>query len=421
MDVHFDVILSHCKCFDGYLAAYQFWKRLPPVTRLSLSDFGGFYGLPRDQPELDSDLSSLEFERAPVISFGDYLPLEELSPNSLTDFSPSSPSSSNPSSSLSNIRSKYVHPNSVTGGLKLQEQGFSTVFVFIHHTCKLPQKLYLGKRVAILDLDLGPKQLGDIVNAASHVTLIDHHASSYGTLNTVHNGVPLFRNPKLFIVHDSGGKECAATLTWKLFNGTTPPPPMYDYVCAHDNRLDHLTDRRAVISSLHHYRTFRSFDDIENTLDNWDTLISQFRVYGETIKPYQEMIVDIAAKKVYLGFIRTKDGKVYTVAYNSSPVLANEIAMALKSYAQGRFRRPIDFTAMWEYHPHLDTVTVSLRDPRAGLNLEKVAQEIEGTVGGGGHAKAAAFAFTGLANFHNFIAKDLKEIRGPRVLKVNSR
>ena len=132
-DFPFEVIISHKSCHDGIMASYCYWRLLPEDYRQLLATQGGVYALNLDNTDNETEDTN--------------------------------------------------HANSPAGALKLLRQGFSPVFVFVKPQEAIPLELVAGRKVLILDLDLGPG-LASIIRVAEHTTLLDHHESSNQTIAT---------------------------------------------------------------------------------------------------------------------------------------------------------------------------------------------------------------------------------------------
>lgn len=359
--LYYDVILSHGPgCKDGATAAWCVWRNLSKTYRNLLFKEGGFYS---NNTQVDTDDSS------------------ELDP--------------------------YIHPNSPNGAIKLQERGFPVVFVFIQPNEAVPLALVKNKRVLILDLDMGDK-LVDVVTAASYVLLVDHHDSTPITIekySAILNGEFGY---KFATYVNTSKSESGATLAWKLIEKTDIPPFVQIVRIGDTWQWDDYPKLNAhyVLMALNVRRTFRSFVDIENTFITWSKNFQGYVQKGRTLYDYEKSIVKRISKQCDLGFIQTNDGTVYNVAYVQCNVLHSEVGVAMKFYAEQRFKMHIHFCATWKYVSYNNIVSVSLRNGDPDIDLSTIARNVKYSNGaGGGHVEASAFAFHGLDNFHNFILK----------------
>lgn len=347
----YDVVLSHGPgCTDGIVAAWCVWVSLPPYYRKLLESAGGIYCY-------------------------------------------------NPTSVTSGLK----HINSTEGALDLQRRGFPVVFALIQPGELIPVELIAGKRVLLLDVDMS-QELPNIIKYAKHTTLLDHHDSSLNTIK-VHKleGVTNFTWQV-----DASKQECGATLAWKkLF--TTPVPDMIEVVCMGDNwswdDASRIPSARAILKSLSTMKAFRSFPRINQVFNSWDDKMGAHAKEGAIMLKYEDSIVKRAARQADIGYITTTDGKIYTVAYANASVLHSEIGSNLRWYAEMRHGSPIHFAATWKYAPYKATISVSLRDPLPGIELQTIANSVSGSNQGGGHKDAASFSFIGIENLHKFIQR----------------
>lgn len=358
----FDVVISHKKCFDGTLGSYCIWRTLPKSYQNLLAKEGGFY-----------------------------------SNNKRKSFS------SDDSDDSSN--KGFIHPNSCGGALLLQEKGFPLVFVFVQHTDEIPKELVFNKKVLILDVDLGDNLIKTI-GFSEKVLLIDHHDSTNHTLERNKYAINNIYKDKFTKYVNTSTKECACTLTWKLTH-KEPLPPLLDIVRVSDNfAWEDNHNAKFIMHSLILKRTFKSFQDIDNTYKTWDKQYNSYVNNGKSMVAYENVIVKKIAKQCDHGYIQTNDGQVYSVAYVQCNVLHSEVGSIMKYYAERRFNIKIDFCVTWKYASHKNIVSVSLRNSNSNLDLSEIARNVKGSNGGGGgHCSASSFFFTGLENFHNYILK----------------
>lgn len=364
--INYDVIISHGPgCNDGATAAWTVWRTLTKEYREKLEKEGGFY----------SSSSSYEDD--------------------------------NGSSGSTNESVKYLHPNSPEGAIKLQEKGYPVVFVFIQPSNGVPNELVAGKKVLVLDLDMGDALI-PLVDAAAFTFLCDHHDSTPQTL-AKHSDFLFETNRHKFGTFININKsECGATLAWTLTHSSFIPPFVQIVRIGDTWMWNDYPDlhSKAVLTSLFMERAFKSFPDIERIFNNWDENFKSYVDKGYAVLEYEKSIVRQIAKQCDLGYIQTKDGTIYTVAYTQANVLHSDVGVSMRWYAEKRFKVPIHFCATWRYVSYKDIISVSLRSPQQGLNLATIARNINGCDGkGGGHPEAAGFSFIGYKNLHKFILK----------------
>ena len=356
---NYDVVIAHGPgCNDGATSAWAVWRTLPREYRELLASFGGFYSNRKISEQ---------------------------------------PPSSKP----------YLHPNSPEGGITLQQKGYPVVFVFIQPNNKVPDELVAGKRVLILDLDMGDSLI-PLVSSASSVLLCDHHDSTPQTISK-HSDFLLTQNRHKFATYlNTSKQESGATLAWRITHSANIPP-FVQVVRIGDTWSwnDHPDlHSKAVLTSLNMSRSFRSFPEIEGTFSTWPDRFSTYVQKGYSVLEYEKSIVTQMAKHCDLGYIQTSDGTVYNVAYTQASVLHSDVGSSIRSYAEKIFDTPIHFCATWKFIPRKSLILVSLRDPKSGLNLSTIARNVKNGDGkGGGHPEAAGFSFRDIENFHNFILK----------------
>src|SRR3972149_6693272 len=377
-NISFDVVIAHGPgCNDGATSAWAVWRNLPQDYRNALAQEGGFYAAPKSK---DDESETAESSGEP-----------------------------------------YIHPNSPEGAMRLQDRNFPLVFVFVQPSEGVPEKLVAGKNVLILDLDMGDA-LPPVVSAARFVQLVDHHDSTPLTLQKHANFLFGENRHKFSVLVNTQKTECGATLTWRLFNSAEIPPFVQVVRIGDTWQWNDFLELQAkfVLKALYVRRTFRSFEDIEDTFVHWSENFESYAKQGASLLDYENALVKSVAKQCDLGYIQTNDGTVYNVAYVPANCLHSEVGSNMKWYAEKRFGIPIHFCATWKYISYKSIVSVSLRDPNPGINLAVVCRNVKGTDGrGGGHAAAAGFSFYGIENFHNFILKSVpipSEVNGFTVI-----
>lgn len=363
-DFGFDVIISHGPgCADGATSAWCFWRKLSDKYKDKLSSYGGVFSKSLED----------EFEQ----------------------------------------KDGWINPTSVRGALKMQKEGMPVVFVFAQPSYKFPKELVQDKRVLILDLDVG-KELVYILESAKSVMLVDHHDTTPKTLSKYRTELEKYEN-KLSQSINTEKSDSGASLSWKLAFPNTELPPFIQVV-----RIDDTwswedcpeLNAKQVITTLKFNRQFRTFNHIEQIFLNWDANFSDWSKKGNDIIEVETANAEWMAKACDLGYIKTNDGKVYTVAYALAPILISETGSLMKKFAEKRFKRKIDFCVTWKYLSYKNLVLCSARSPAENLNLGLIVSDIQGNgERGGGHAEAAGFNFDGLENFHKFIMKtDPREV-----------
>lgn len=355
----YDVIIAHGPgCKDGATAAWCWWRRLPIDYRAALQALGGFYDRP-SRGDLDHKV------------IGDYV-------------------------------------DSPTGAIRLQQSGFPVVFTFAQPNTAMPIALIKGKRVLILDLDLGTELL-PVVRESTFTMLCDHHTSTPDTVSICAN--ELFKEGKFGMFVDIRKSESGASLSWKLSHSTRLPRFVQIVRIGDTWEFDSKDNvnlyAKEVLRTMHHEGTFTSFPGIEEGFELLDDNFLEYVSRGSTLLDYDHQIIKGICKQCDLGVLTMNDGTKYTIAYAQCNVMHSEVGASMKLYAKKRFPGiRIDLCATWKYVSHRNIVSVSLRDGEPGINLSIVAREVAGTDRqGGGHNTASSFMFEGLDNFHKFIQR----------------
>lgn len=360
-----DVIIAHGPCHDGFVAAWSVWRMLPAGERAELAKVGGFYARSgtSDKP---SKKDEEDEEDEPVTEF--------------------------------------VHPTSPEGAVKLQQQGFPIVFAFTHPEKRVPEELVKDKRVLILDLDMGAA-LVPLVKASKSTMLCDHHASTCDTIAKYSDVLLKECKGKFATFVNTATSESGASLAWKLTHGPVVPK-FVNFIRIGDTwQWDEDENVKPVLEGMYARRIYRSFPQIEEAFLTFEDNFDRYFTEGLAIIRFKETLIKGMAKQCELGYVKTHDGTVYTIAYMNAGTLNSEVAVAMRFYAERRFKVPIHFCATMKYHPKDGTMGFSARSPAAGIDLSVVCRNIVGARGGG-HPKASGFNFIGIENLHQVILKE---------------
>lgn len=233
-----------------------------------------------------------------------------------------------------------------------------------------------NRRVIFLDLCYTTSAMEHILNLASKVTVIDHHITSLGTLESCKG------NGKFTYIFDN--TKCACELTWDyLFNKDLIPW-----------WVKHIRDKDLYIWKDNRSRAFSaSFNNMSDPgIDKFDKLnimtekeINEFLEDGK-IHLNNEInhilrVCDQANLRLFEGY------RVFTViAYKFRTDIGNTLAMDERC----------DFAVVYNYDILMNTWICSLRGDMVKLNnvnanLALIAKKY----GGGGHFAASAFAYSG--------------------------
>lgn len=352
----YDVIIAHGPgCKDGATAAWCWWRRLPLDYRRLLATIGDFYNFSEKGEDYIGKDDSERFD--------------------------------------------------TTGGaLRLQAHGFPVVFAFAQPNTRIPVELIKGRRVLILDLDLGDELIPVVANA-SFTMLCDHHTSTPETLKR--NANQLFIRETFGVFVDIRKFESGASLSWKLSHNARVPL-FVDIVRIGDTwQFDENPNipAKEVLRTMHFENTFTSFPAIEQGFELLQLNYLEYVSRGSILLQYDRQMIKTICKQCDLGSLILNDGTKYTVAYVQCNVMHSEVGAGMKFYAKKRFPNVhIDLCATWKYVSHRNIVSVSLRDADEGIDLAIVAREVAGTdKRGGGHDTSASFTFEGIENFRKYI------------------
>lgn len=366
--VPYDIIFSHGPCIDGYTAAWIFWRNLSTETKNKLALKGGMYSK----------------YRTPLGEGENYM---------------------------------FQNPHNMYNALKMVNEGYKKVFVFMKPGQKIFPDLYVGKKVLILDLDIGD-QLVDVINSASHVTLIDHHISTLSTLSK--NKIVDSDKFKLYF----GDKtHSAASMAWKIVYNTNEIPELINIVRITDTwNFEGNYNVSKINDAMYARNCLSNFHKIEYLHLKWHEFSFNLLSEGNVISKYKNRLLKSIANKFSLGNIHSIDNGnevIHNVAYCTSTVLHTGVGMLIKENVKKRYpRKQVHFIAIWKYVPYDDyqqgKVTVSLRDPEENIDLSIIARNVVGKdetkiICGGGHCEASSFMFTGIENLHCFIRKGYHE------------
>ena len=316
------------------------------------------------------------------------------------------------------------------------------VFVTCQPQVPIPPKLLIGP-VVVMDLDVGADNLHLFDRSHIAVTIIDHHASFADSVRkfldnkdyqmVVHKVTKLTDNIQYFWNPDK--THSGVSLTWEFFHPGEPMPEWLRCIQIGDTwnwkqaSAPPVDEVKAYLEALYireassHLTTFCSV-----TEQDYASLMKE----GQSYLRMKDQRVKALAHKTTLGYIRSKDSEgksvTYNVLYTSIDSYWNEVAWYIWNHlpqnapdAKETKGPTIHFVANWNYKPQppvipnteIETkdigknndpiITVSMRCPLKGIDLSVVARNVEGTISGGGHPPAAAFAFKGIENFHKFI------------------
>jgi len=217
-----------------------------------------------------------------------------------------------------------------------------------------------GKDLFFIDFTYPQDIMDKIVNAASSVTVLDHHLG----VKEVVESMP---------EHVFDDKRSGATIAWSYFHPNTPVPMLLKYVEDADRYTFSLPDARAVIAYA--YVQKFSFEDWDHLVQEFEndrtrtTLIEKGKIYAE----HFAILVEQIANKAILVSFEGYTCYLSTAAEMFKSDVGNRLA---------KMRPPLGIIA----NLHGDVLNISLRsDP--SIDVSEIARKY----GGNGHPHAAAF------------------------------
>jgi oligoribonuclease NrnB/cAMP/cGMP phosphodiesterase (DHH superfamily) len=261
--------------------------------------------------------------------------------------------------------------------------------------------------------------MGEALPAAvkhSKSTMVcDHHASSQDTIAKYSDVLLKECKGKFATFVNTALSESGASLAWKLTHGPEIPDFINHIRIGDTWQWDENPDVKPVLEGMYARRVYRSFPTIEDTFQNFDENYDRYLTEGLAIMRYKETVIRGMAKQCELGYVKTQDGTIYTMAYVTAGTLQSEVAVAERYYAEKKFKVPIHFCATMKYNPKDGIVAFSARSPADGVDLSVICRNIVGAKGGG-HPKASGFNFFGIEHLHQVILRELP--KQPVVLNV---
>lgn len=228
-----------------------------------------------------------------------------------------------------------------------------------------PPELGHPEVVYIVDVSFTPEDMQQLhhIHGSENVVLLDHHQSAQEKLE----GLPNCH----FDLSKAG-----AVMAWQHFHPSEEIPELLLYVQDRDLWQWEMPDSRAVSAYLHSQpRRFERWNQINNALRRRNAARDKIVEAGNAILLLEERTIRSALSRVQYGRI---DGHIVPIV--NSQVLRSEIGNALALQNPGH-----PFAAV--YYDTRSTRRWSLRSAPGGHNVAEVATRL----GGGGHARAAAF------------------------------
>lgn len=352
----YDTVIAHGPCDDGFAAAWAYWRTLPEETKAALERFGGRFARTwsGERPAYQTSKATLDTKVA-----------------------------------------RCAEMRAATG----------VGFLFVQPQTPIPAELVDGRRVLVLDLDLGA-ELAPLVHAAAEVLLIDHHASSGAGFEAL-SAADLF---KFTLVYETARTHSGASLAWACFN-EGPSPPLVTCLQVNDTWNFGQTpgvDQRCIKVALDVGQYLGTFGGLEEAHRRWTPAWqAELEAAGRAAVAFRDHAVARKARSAAVVYVvaEAEEGhRCYRgLAVNASQ-FGSELGAALRSEVAPAYEAagtPIHFCAVWSVKAE-GLVTVSLRGPAPGIDLSVLARTIvgPGKQKGGGHPQAAGFSIDSVANVH---------------------
>jgi len=341
------VVIAHGPCHDGYVAAWSYWRTLDESIRLSLAEYGSFYGKEREKKFKTIDhVSMVSFEKA-----------EEI----LNDGSP-------------------------------------IAFVFTPPSVEaISENLIKDRDVLIFDIDL-TRHVPFILQHAASLLIIDHHASGeqqYELLKTQ-------QSQNLTVIYDT--HRSAAMISWNHYHGNDICP-LAEYVQDRDLWTWKLPHSKEINEALYTLQCFKNFWKIEDTHNRWvsegEAYTQELNNMGSIVYIYQNKLQEDIAQRSCPATMTTgpiDQPRVLNVLIINCNILSSDVGNTVMEnisplYEEKGFR--VDAACMWAYNASEDKIFISVRTTKPDVNLSSLLKTVWGGNPGGGHAKAGAFSIDG--------------------------
>lgn len=285
-----------------------------------------------------------------------------------------------------------MSPTGVEGALQILANGLPTAFVFVQPTDTIPAELISGRHVVLLDIHL-EKCLRMIADKAASVFVGDHHRSGEQLIKLMASAHPnTFKSA--FDVSRSG-----ARIAWDHFHPDERVPPVIAYVEDRDLwtwRLPHSLEVNETLFVDNHMASFALLEALHRRWVADDSVTETLAQEGRYYLKAQARIVDGLASRAGT-MTMDSAGRDYRVLTVNAGTLNSEVGNRLLSKCAARYESywPVDFVAIWSYHPKNDHIRVSCRAAREGIDLSTITLTPTGGIGGGGHARSAGFTIAG--------------------------
>lgn len=282
--------------------------------------------------------------------------------------------------------------------------GLWTAYNYNRDTNKLFEKIpmYAGKDPYgnfndknVIFIDVCPSINFLLVNQhlAKNITILDHHKSAY---DTYQNNIETFdKIDNIKFIFDMNRSGCQ--IAWDYFFKDEYRPWFIDYIA----------DRDLWTWQLHKSREINECIDFNNCFDQDDlTKIDKLLKIDPKDLINKGKIILKANKKIMQEELKNAHEAIFFIEEQKYRVWVSTMNIKLKSdygniLVNIKFTdntKP-DFAVIWSYDPKYDVWYVSLRGGDDSPDLSVISKKL----GGGGHAKAAAFRLTNGKNLQSII------------------
>jgi oligoribonuclease NrnB/cAMP/cGMP phosphodiesterase (DHH superfamily) len=237
---------------------------------------------------------------------------------------------------------------------------------------KLPNiNVFRKKYVLFVDISMSLEYLEAVKAIANNVLVLDHHQTFFEELKDHPNAI--------FDVSHS-----AIYITWRVFYPDQKIPQFIRYIEDNDLTTNQFSKTEAFVTAIgtklpfHHIDYFKAWDKLLNP-----SYVEQ--LINDGVK-YQEYKGYLLKRNMHASAPKNIGGYNVLISNFGTVGLASDLGNKI-SEANPRS----DFVALWSYHYNTNEYSIILRTRRDNIDLSQIAK----IYGGGGHPKAARFAWKG--------------------------
>lgn len=269
---------------------------------------------------------------------------------------------------------------------------------------ELPDMDLEGKTVVLVDYVYARPLMEQLVEAAHHVMVIDHHVSEQALLEEL--SVVYGEKFSYLFSHT----VCAALLAWKFFHPTDPVPVLYRYINDNDvgawqlSNIGRFAAGFSVASPVigPGWSKFDDFEFFNECVSAGKAFVMSRIVLGMLSKHIERRDVYSDAQRSIDKRLRVAPQyvcRVVNVSYCSSSGALHR-ALLEGEYAE----KPADISLLYYYVDCIGSWKCSLRSAsESGVNVGQIAA----LLGGGGHACAGSFSHRG--DFENLFVNNSQD------------